>query len=1109
MYRFAAPFPGDCRQMEEGSTCYCLAITSMICFLAVVCASTSIADSPALSVPPGFEARLFADDDLAHDIHSLTFNSRGQLTVSGPGYVRTLLDTDGDGRADRVRTFAEAPHTGAQGMFFLGNHLICSGDRGLQIFRDDNRDGKADGPPEVFLRMNAGGEHHVHAVRRGPDGWWYVIAGNMAGVSAAYATLETSPVKRPQSGTILRLRPDLYGGEILADGFRNAYDFDFSPSGDIFTFDSDGERDVSLPWYEPTRVFQVTPRSHAGWISGSWKRPDHFSDMPPVIGRFGRGSPSGVVCYRHTQFPNQYHGAMFILDWTFGRVLALPLRRAGSIWSSDSIEFATGIGQFGFAPTDAAVSPNGDLFISIGGRGTRGGVFQISWIDSETSKGHTPDFTNDDSGPLDEVLRAPQPGASWSRAVWLPKARRLTSRPLEQVVLVSSRAESERIRAIEILTEMYGGLTDEMAMRLSKGAPPAIRARAIWSIGRSRPNDLPLEVVNHFLNDSDLLVVRAALESMSTWSESRSAKPCLPGLAAAITANDRFVRAAASSVAARLSEPDWEELHLSFGSNDAARVTAELGRQARAVKVSIDAVRTALPVLTEPRWTDRQKLDAIRLVQLALGGPGPARGRAGVFDSCAPRFDLAEFDLQLAPIKAEIAQVFPAGTPLLDRELLRVLGMLAPVNRQLLPKILRGIDTQSSPADDIHRLIVLARIEVERTYDESLATAAALVNLDVKIRQRGMKQDSNWDDRIGELYRKLCEVDPVIRQLIVDQPGFGLPGHVVLLSEVGRDQIPAAIGHFVRRIQQDEDFEWSSDVVFAIGESEVPDHRRLIRDQLDNLAVRGSVLMVLAESPEAGDRELFVDGLESGQINVVRSCLDALTRLPTGRAPEELYALMAAARRMINSPDEYALREMAIRLLQHNTSQSFGFVFAEDGYRPQPGPLRQWERWLRERFPQFEPSGADSTEANRMLSGLDEVDWDTGNADRGRSLFRKLACAKCHGGRRALGPDLQGVARRYSRRDLFAAIVDPSRDVSTRYQTTSIVTTDGRTYTGLIVYQSVDGLLLRDAEHQTWRIEADEIEMRVKQPKSLMPAGLLKDRSPQDLADLNSYIQGL
>ncbi len=1084
----------------------------LFCFLtavAIVRAPTSIADGPALVVPNGFRAQLYADDDLAHDIHSITFNSSGQLVVSGPGYVRTLLDMDGDGRADRAKTFADAPRTGAQGMFFLGHHLVCSGDRGLQLFRDDNHDGKADGVPEVVLRMNAGGEHHVHAIRKGPDGWWYVIAGNSAGVNAAYATLDTSPIKRPESGTILRLRPDFSEGEILADGFRNAYDFDFSPSGDIFTFDSDGERDVSLPWYEPTRVFQVTPRSHAGWVSRSWKRPDYFSDMPPVTGRFGRGSPSGVVCYRHTQFPSQYQGGIFVLDWTFGRVLALPLQQDGSIWSANPIKFAVGVGQYGFAPTDAAVGPDGDLFVSIGGRGTRGGVFRISWVDSVTPRQNEPELPSDDSSLLDDVLRAPQAGASWSRAVWLPKARLLTRQPFEQAIMDASRAQPQRIRAIEILTEMYGGLTDELAKQLSMVASPAIRARAVWSIGRSRVGDLPLAVVKRFLTDNDPLVVRAALESLSTLTVSQSASACLPELAASMAADDRFVRAAASAVAARLSKADWERLRASFGPHHAVRITANLGRYARTKKVSIDVIRATLPVLTESQWSDRQKLDATRLIQLALGDLGPASGRAAVFDSCAPRLNLAAFDLQLASIKTEIARVFPTGRPVLDRELLRVLGMLAPVNRELLPKILGGINTQSSPTDDVHRLIVLARIEVERTYDESMATAAALVNLDVKMRKRGMKQDSNWDDRLGELYRKLCEVDPAIPQIIVGQPGFGLPGHVLLLSEVGQDQVPTAIQHFVGNIQQDANFEWSNDVVFAIGESETPKHRQLIRDQLDNLAVRGAVLMVLSETPEADDRELFTEGLGSGQINVVRSCLGALSQLPPGHTPEELFALLAAARRMMNNPEEFALREMAIRLLQNITSQAFGFEFGEDGYRPQPGSLQQWDHWLRDKHPQFESYGSNATTVNQILSGLDAVRWDTGNAGRGRNLFLKLACAKCHGGRRALGPDLQGVAKRFSRHDLFAAIIDPSRDVSPRYQTTSIVTTEGKMYTGLIVYESVDGLLLRDAEHQTWRIEAGEIESRLKQPTSLMPSGLLKDRSVQDLADLNSYIQGL
>ena len=1087
---------------------YSICLTILFAF--AICGRTVCqADGPALTVPDGFHAELFADDELAHNIFSLTFNAAGDVVVSGPGYVRTLLDTDGDGKADKTRTFCAAPRTGAQGMFFLGPHLICSGDAGLQIFRDDNRDGKADGLPEIFLRVKAGGEHDVHAIRKGPDGWWYVIAGNMAGVSAAYATLKTSPVKRPDSGTMLRLRPDLSGGEILADGFRNAYDFDFSSAGDIYTFDSDGERDVSLPWYQPTRVYQVTPRSHAGWISRSWKRPDHFSDMPPVTGRFGRGSPSGVVCYRHTQFPEQYRGAIFVLDWTFGRILALPLQQNGSVSSTEPIEFASGTGQYGFAPTDAAIGPNGDLFVSIGGRGTQGGVFRISWKEANTSADNSLEILSGDFSKLEAVLRAPQPGASWSRAAWVPKARRLSSTPFEQVVRDVTRDEAHRIRAIEVLTEMYGGVTEETAVALSQDTMSGVRARAVWSVGRSQSGKLPLNVIAGYLDDRNPLVVRAALEALSTLTESQSASACLSGLATALTSDDRFVRAAASSICALLNETDWVQLQIMIKKDHAARVTAELGRQSRRADVNVDAAKIAVPVLAEPRWSNREKLDAMRLIQLALGDVGPQYRRVAVFDSCAPRRNLADFDLQLASVNTVLSDVFPTGTPLLDKELLRLIGMLAPVNRTFLPKILSGITADSSPADDIHRLIVLARIEVERTYEESVATAAALVNLDVKIRDQNLNQDSNWDDRIGELYKTLCQTDPVIPQVIVDQPGFGLPGHVLLLSKVSQDKISLAIEHIVRHVQQDKEFDWSSNVVFAIGESQKLEHRALIREQLDNLAVQGAVLMVLAENPAPADRELFVDGLSTGQINVVRSCLHALAKLPPGRTPEEQFALLASVRRLINTPEEFAIRETAVRLLQNNTSQSFGFVFAEDGHNPQPEPVQQWSDWLRKKYPDFERPGTDAGAIDQLISDLGSVDWKSGDATRGELLFKKLACAKCHGGRRALGPDLQGVAKRFSRHDLFAAIVDPNRDVSAGYQTTSITTSAGKTYTGLIVYESVDGLLLRDANQQTWRIEASDIESRLKQSSSLMPAGLLKDRSIQEMADLNSYLQGL
>ena len=62
-----------------------------------------------VSVPSGFVAHLFADDELAHDVFSMTIDSAGNVVVAGSGYVKTLIDTDGDGTADTAKTFAGNP----------------------------------------------------------------------------------------------------------------------------------------------------------------------------------------------------------------------------------------------------------------------------------------------------------------------------------------------------------------------------------------------------------------------------------------------------------------------------------------------------------------------------------------------------------------------------------------------------------------------------------------------------------------------------------------------------------------------------------------------------------------------------------------------------------------------------------------------------------------------------------------------------------------------------------------------------------------------------------------------------------------------------------------
>src|SRR5436189_5985559 len=101
-----------------------LSFLRLASFVVVLFASLASADEPlGLRVPEGFEVTLFADDDLAHDIFSLTIDSLGRVVVSGPGYVRILVGRDGDARADAYVQSAEGPKPGSPGVCVGGRDV--------------------------------------------------------------------------------------------------------------------------------------------------------------------------------------------------------------------------------------------------------------------------------------------------------------------------------------------------------------------------------------------------------------------------------------------------------------------------------------------------------------------------------------------------------------------------------------------------------------------------------------------------------------------------------------------------------------------------------------------------------------------------------------------------------------------------------------------------------------------------------------------------------------------------------------------------------------------------------------------------------------------------
>ncbi|NIP94363.1 MAG: hypothetical protein GWO24_13320, partial [Akkermansiaceae bacterium] len=132
------------------------------------------------------------------------------------------------------------------------------------------------------------------------------------------------------------------------------------------------------------RVFHVRVGGHHGWLlpghQRSFNRPPCFFDSVDRLIEIDRGSPTGVEVYRHTRFPERYRDGLFFACWTYGRVYFTPLEPEGETYRRHQPEiFLETTGNLGFAPSDLAVHPpTGDLFVAVGGRGTRGAVYRVS-----------------------------------------------------------------------------------------------------------------------------------------------------------------------------------------------------------------------------------------------------------------------------------------------------------------------------------------------------------------------------------------------------------------------------------------------------------------------------------------------------------------------------------------------------------------------------------------------------------------------------------------------------------------------------------------------------------------------------------------------------------
>jgi putative membrane-bound dehydrogenase-like protein len=131
-----------------------------------------------------------------------------------------------------------------------------------------------------------------------------------------------------------------------------------------------------------------------------------------------------------------------------------------------------------------------------------------------------------------------------------------------------------------------------------------------------------------------------------------------------------------------------------------------------------------------------------------------------------------------------------------------------------------------------------------------------------------------------------------------------------------------------------------------------------------------------------------------------------------------------------------------------------------------------------------------------------------GDALRGREVFRQN-CATCH--RIAdigtiVGPDISDT-RTKTPEALLQDIVNPNAAIDANYVNYTVVTKSGKEITGLIEAESGSSLTLKRAEGQTDVVLRQDIDEIRSSGVSLMPEGLEKSITIEQMADLISFLK--
>jgi putative heme-binding domain-containing protein len=162
-------------------------------------------------------------------------------------------------------------------------------------------------------------------------------------------------------------------------------------------------------------------------------------------------------------------------------------------------------------------------------------------------------------------------------------------------------------------------------------------------------------------------------------------------------------------------------------------------------------------------------------------------------------------------------------------------------------------------------------------------------------------------------------------------------------------------------------------------------------------------------------------------------------------------------------------------------------------------------------------SGLDEGEVTLTDAELKQLAADVaakGDAVRGEAIYRRkeLNCVGCHaigGAGGKVGPDMTSIGASAPIDYLIESVWFPNKKIKEGYHALSVETKDGLEYSGVLVRENTEQLVLRDASGKEITIAKNNIEDRRVGTLSLMPAGLIDNLSAQERIDVFRFLSEL